>query len=158
MPRDQAIDPLMQLERCHRRLEEACDALGPATETEDRKATIEDVAAFLERQIRRHEDDEESSLFPRLASKPELADDLAKLTKEHAHHDELRRRFRDASATLDGPKPNWPELCQVADELVRSYRDHIALEETRLFPAARAALSPEDLAAMRTEMDARRGR
>lgn len=145
-------DPFEQLERCHRRLEEACDALGPATETQDR-ATLEDVAAFLDRQIRRHEDDEDQSLFPRLKGKTEVTADIERLEKEHAHHSELREKFQAALTALD-----WPTLRTTADELIRSYRDHIALEESRVFPAARAALTPAEVAEMRTEMDARRGR
>lgn len=152
MPREEAKDPFVQLERCHRRLEEACDALGPATETEDR-ATLEDVAAFLARQIRRHEDDEDESLFPRLAGNAELKPALERLTREHQHHAELQSRFRQA---LEAGA--WVDLRAVSDELVRAYRDHIALEEGTVFPAARAALGPDDLAAMRVEMDARRGK
>lgn len=157
MPRNDSIGPLDQLERCHRRLEEACDALGPATETQDRQ-TIEDVAAFFDRQIRRHEDDEDGSLFPRLAAKPELAADIERLRKEHEHHAGLRARFHAAIATLSSETPDWPGLTRAADELIRAYRDHVQLEESRLFPAARAALTADDLAAMRTEMDERRGK
>jgi hemerythrin-like domain-containing protein len=152
MPRDEGKDPFDQLERCHRRLEEACDALGPATEMEDR-ATLEDVAAFLARQIRRHEDDEDESLFPRLARVAELAPTIARLKTEHAHHGELQSRFRQA---LEASA--WPELRKVSDELVRAYREHIAVEESELFPAARAALTEADLGAIRDEMNARRGR
>ena len=152
MPREEAKDPFVQLERCHRRLEEACDALGPATETEDR-ATLEDVAAFLARQIRRHEDDEDESLFPRLAGNAELKPALERLTREHQDHAELQSRFRQALEA-----GSWVDLRAVSDELVRAYRDHIALEEGTVFPAARAALGPDDLAAMRVEMDARRGK
>lgn len=152
MPRDEVKDPFSQLERCHRRLEEACDALGPATETEDR-ATLEDVAAFLARQIRRHEDDEDESLFPRLAKNAELKPALDRLTAEHAKHADLQSRFRQALES-----DSWPELRKVADELVVAYRDHIALEESTVFPAARSLLSAADLDAMRSEMDARRGK
>jgi hemerythrin-like domain-containing protein len=152
MPRDEGKGPFDQLERCHRRLEEACDALGPATEMEDR-ATLEDVAAFLARQIRRHEDDEDESLFPRLAGVTELGPTLARLTAEHRHHAELQSRFRQA---LEAGA--WPELRKVSDELIRAYREHIAVEEAQLFPAARAALTEADLSAIRDEMNARRGR
>lgn len=152
MPRDDLKDPFAQLERCHRRLEEACDALGPATETED-LATLEDVAAFLARQIKRHEDDEDESLFPRLVHSAELKPALERLTAEHAKHAELQSRFRRALEERE-----WPELRRVSDALVGAYRDHIALEESVVFPAARAALTPADLEAIQSEMAARRGR
>ena len=60
-------DPLAQLERSHRRLEEACDALTMAARDRDIE-TAGDVCAFFARQVRRHEEDEEQSLFPRLAN------------------------------------------------------------------------------------------
>lgn len=152
MPRDGTLDPFEQLERCHRRLEEACDALGRATETEDR-ATIEDVVGFLERQIRRHDDDEDASLFPRLKDEPELVEPLARLTAEHEKHVELRNQLKSAFEASD-----WATTRRIADEIVRAYREHIALEETTVFPLARTALNADDRAAMRKEMDARRGR
>jgi hemerythrin-like domain-containing protein len=152
MPRDDAKDPFEQLERCHRRLEEACDALGPATEAEDRQ-TIEDVLAFLERQIKRHEEDEDDSLFPRLAGNTDLAGPIAQLAEEHKKHAALQAQLKAALAAND-----WPKLRQTADELARAYRDHIALEEGRIFPAAQAALTTEARTEMRREMDARRGK
>lgn len=154
-PRDESIDPFSQLERCHRRLEEACDALDRAVPSRDLE-TVADVAAFLGRQIRRHEDDEDASLFPRLAAKADLADPIARLKEEHEAQGRLRDRLEDAlGGRVDDP---WKEIAAVADELIRSYRAHIALEEGTVFPAARAALGPDDLAAMQTEMNARRGR
>ncbi|MBX3233037.1 MAG: hemerythrin domain-containing protein [Labilithrix sp.] len=158
MPRDEAIDPFAQLERCHRRLEEACAALGEAVDAHDLE-TVADVAAFFARQIKRHEDDEDRSLFPRLQGRPELAADLARLTDEHVEHGKLQVRLDDAVAgRLDPSADLWKELGAVADALIRAYRAHIDVEETRIFPAARATLGPTDLAAIRTEMDARRGR
>lgn len=152
MPHDEAKDPFEQLERCHRRLEEACDALGPATETADR-STIEDVARFLNRQIRRHEDDEDHSLFPRLAEREELKEFLVRLRGEHAKHLALQERLHSALAS-----EAWSDLRAISDELVRAYRDHIELEEREVFPVARRVLDASALAAMREEMNARRGK
>jgi hypothetical protein len=39
-----------------------------------------------------------------------------------------------------------------------AYERHVDIEETRVFPAARAALGAAELAAMADEMQARRGR
>ena len=49
-------------------------------------------------------------------------------------------------------------LGKAARALFRSYAAHVRAEEEELFPAARAALSPSDLAQMTEEMAGRRGR
>lgn len=157
MPHNESIDPFSQLERCHRRLEEACVALEEAVPKRDIE-TIGDVAAFLGRQIRRHEDDEDGSLFPRLEAlgATDLSPALARLHTEHALHEQLRQQLEDAlSGRVDDP---WKALGDVSAELIQSYRAHIALEESAVFPVAREKLGADDLAAMRSEMEARRGR
>lgn len=152
-------DPMTQLERSHRRLEEACDALAVAEAARD-LATVSDVCSFFARQVRRHEEDEEGSLFPRLeAAGPsdDVRATLARLSAEHREHEALHRRLEDALAgRVEGDV--WAEIARVADLIVRAYRTHIEEEEKVLFPAARALLGPDDLTAMRSEMDARRGR
>jgi hemerythrin-like domain-containing protein len=152
-------DPIGQLERSHRRLEQACDALVVASTSRDIE-TVSDVCSFFARQVRRHEEDEERTLFPRLrAAKPssDLELILARLAAEHREHEELHRRLEDAVAgRVDGDV--WAEIEKVADEIMRAYRKHIEVEETSLFPAARGVLGPEELASVRQEMDARRGR
>ena len=152
-------DPIHQLERSHRRLEEACDALAVASTAHDIE-TASDVCAFFARQGRRHEEDEESSLFPRLeAAGPsaEVRGLLERLSADHREHEALVRRLEDALAgRLEGDL--WAEVARIADLVTRAYRAHIEQEEKVLFPAARALLGPDALAAMQGEMDARRGR
>lgn len=152
-------DPIAQLERSHRRLEEACDALVQASCSRNIE-TVSDVCAFFSRQVRRHEEDEEASLFPRLrAAKktPELEALLERLATEHREHEALHRRLEEAVAgRVEGDV--WTEIASVADLIMLAYRRHIEEEERSLFPATRALLGPEELAAMQGEMDARRGR
>ena len=158
---DRAVndDPFLQLERSHRRLEEACDALGVASTTRDIE-TVSDVCSFFSRQVRRHEEDEERSLFPRLRAAGASADVvsiLERLSAEHREHETLQRRLEDAVAgRVEGDV--WPEIARVADLLARAYRTHIEEEEKALFPAARVLLGAGDLEAIRAEMNARRGR
>ncbi len=78
-PPREPSDPFVQLQRSHRRLEEACAALGAAITGRDIE-TVNDVASFFARQVRRHEEDEDGSLFPRLIGRAELTDVLARLT------------------------------------------------------------------------------
>jgi len=152
-------DPIAQLERSHRRLEEACDALGRAV-TERDIETASEVCSFFARQGRRHEEDEDASLFPRVeAADPtsELRAVLERLSAEHHEHERLHHRLEDALAgRVEGDI--WAEIGQVADLVTRAYRTHIEEEERSLFPAARKMLGAEDFDAMRREMEARRGR
>lgn len=137
-------DPFEMLERSHRRLEEELQAIvmEPAADVAAR------VLEFLDRAVKRHEDDEEQSLFPRL---PEL---LAPLVRElAAQHEEQRRLVEELRAAHD------EKAIQVAAlALQAAYARHIRAEEQQLFPAARTALDDDARAAMLDEMQARRGR
>ena len=144
-PRDED-DPFAQLERCHRRLEERLEAFARApgdAEEEER------FFAFLDRSIRRHEDDEEASLFPRLAASAELAPVIASLREEHRAQAERQQKLREAKGAAD--------KAQILSELAAGYRAHIEKEERALFPAAKRALDADATRALAHEMDARRG-
>jgi len=151
-------DPFDQLLRSHRRLEErltdlpvaAADLAGPRRD--EALAYIEDTLAWMGRAVRRHEDDEETSLFPRLAGRSEIEPLIRKLAEEHKLHEKLQDELRAVAAT-DAARAKT-----IVDELVAAYATHIKEEEEQLFPAARTLLAPADLAAMAAEMDARRGR
>jgi len=146
-------DPFEQLTRSHRRLEEACAALIEASRAEHLdEPTARAVADFFARQVRRHEADEEESLFPRLASNAELTAIIEQLRKEHEAHVALHERLERALAT-----PVLIEVRQVAAALEDAYRTHIDVEEAVLFPTARRLLKEHDLAAIVDEMQARRG-
>jgi hemerythrin-like domain-containing protein len=149
-------DPFEQLTRSHRRLEEALSALVDAARG-DRldETTARDVAGFLARQVRRHEADEEESLFPRLATIAELAPILDQLRAEHAAHVALHERLERA---LSASELELDEVRRVAAALEDAYRTHIDVEEAVLFPTARRTLKEPDLAAIVDEMQARRGR
>ena len=157
-------DPFTQLERSHRRLEErledltwiAREAKGAAADVD----AIRDVAGFFTRAVRRHEEDEESSLFPRLRGNADIETLLEQLAAEHREHVALHARLEPLIATLDRSPDDSSaieELAQVAAALVSAYRTHMDAEEKTLFPAARAALDAEALAAIAREMQERRG-
>jgi hemerythrin-like domain-containing protein len=143
-------DPFEMLERCHRRLEETLEMLRTPT-----RQSLDEALAFIDRAVRRHEDDEEQSLFPRLSRVPQLAGLLDRLTVQHRDQtalvDELRTQL--AAAT-----PDDAQLRDIVARLDAAYRQHINIEERELFPAAKAALDADDLGGMASEMDARRGR
>jgi hemerythrin-like domain-containing protein len=143
-------DPFEMLERCHRRLEETLDRL----RTPSRQA-LDEALAFVDRAVKRHEDDEEQSLFPRLSRVPQLAGLLDRLTIQHRDQTALVEELR---TLLGAATPDDAKLADVVARLDAAYRDHIAIEERQLFPAAKAALDADDLGGMASEMEARRGR
>lgn len=151
--------PLVQLERSHRRLEEACEALSIAARDHDIE-TASDVCAFFARQVRRHEEDEERSLFPRLVdagASPELRALLERLAREHREHEAVHARLEEAvSGRFEGDL--WQELTAIAELMTRAYQAHVAREEAHVFPAAEALLGSDAIDAIAREMDARRGR
>jgi hemerythrin-like domain-containing protein len=153
-------DPLVQLERCHRRLEEACQMLASAAVDHDIDAANE-AFGFFGRQGKRHEGDEDVSVFPRLAARSDASAEvqraITEIAAEHAHHAALHERL---DAILAGREEGdmWSALADVAQALSTSYAAHIAKEETVLFPAVRTLLTDDDREAIATEMEARRTR
>jgi hemerythrin-like domain-containing protein len=148
-------DPFEQLTRSHRRLEQALSALSDAARG-DRldEQTARDVADFLARQVKRHEADEEESLFPRLANATDVAAIVAQLRDEHVAQAALHERLERALANPS----DLDEIRRVAIALEDAYRTHIDVEEAVLFPAARRSLSSRDLELIHGEMRARRDR
>ncbi len=153
-------DPFVQLERSHRRLEDACDALSIAARDRDIE-TVTNICAFFARQVRRHEEDEELSLFPRLTSAGARAI-IEGLAREHREHEALHARLERAASGRseegETPRDQWSEIETIAEELRRRYRVHIEREEKELFPTARQLLSPGALDEVLKEMSTRRGR
>ncbi|MGZ3405933.1 MAG: hemerythrin domain-containing protein [Polyangia bacterium] len=143
-------DPFEMLERCHRRLEETFDLLRTPT-----RQALDEALAFIDRAVKRHEDDEELSLFPRLSRVPQLAGLLDRLTVQHRDQTALVAELR---MLMEAAEPDDAALADVVTRLDAAYREHIELEERELFPAARAAFDADDLGGMASEMDARRGR
>jgi hemerythrin-like domain-containing protein len=143
-------DPFEMLERCHRRLEETLQSLRAPS-----RQALDEALAFIDRALKRHEDDEEQSLFPRLQRVPQLAGLLDRLTVQHRDQTALVDELR---ALMDAAQPDDAALRDVVARLDAAYREHIAVEERELFPAAKAALDADDLGGMASEMDARRGR
>jgi hemerythrin-like domain-containing protein len=150
-------DPFAQLERSHRRLEERLEDLAQADAA--RIDVVRDVAAFFARAVKRHEQDEEESLFPRLRDRTELAPILERLAREHVEHAALHAQLDRVIEALDAGTPEAArELGRTTTALMHAYREHVDEEERVLFPAARALLDEAALVAIAAEMAARRQR
>jgi hemerythrin-like domain-containing protein len=158
---------LEMLERSHGKLQEAlgelrsaANAIAAGSKSDADLAVIHDAVEFFERSVTRHEADEEQSLFPRLRGKAGIDPVLETLVDDHREHNRLHRRLREIAGTWGDslPEPEHAQhLVRLVTELEDAYARHIALEDEKLFPAARA-LSAQELAAAAEEMQARRGR
>ncbi len=150
---DSENNPFETLRSCHRRLKERLGVLVEHGAKEDVVQVADDVLGFLERSARRHERDEEESLFPRLAADPALASVLATLSEEHKLHEEL---LTDLGYAVDAG--DSAAIQNLARSLAASYDKHILLEESVLFPRAEELLDEAALLEMVEQMEARRGR
>lgn len=165
-------DPIGLLGDCHRRVERflgvlvkvASDARGQSLSVEQRGA-LETALRYFREAAPKHTADEEESLFPRMraAGGPAVEAVLAQVEALEADHvragpahdevDSLGRRWLD-EGRLSGA--DAARLCDVVNELAAMYRNHIAIEDREVFPAAAAALTAEQRKAIGAEMAARR--
>jgi hemerythrin-like domain-containing protein len=163
-------DAVAMIEAAHRQQEARVTALLTAARSlaagrggADEVREVADCAAFLERCAQRHVPDEEQSLLPALARRggTAVAPLIARITAEHRQHDAAHRQLAAAIAALpaDGhaSAATASELLVAAIELGDLYRAHLAIEEAELVPALRKWLTPEELQAAATEIQARRG-
>jgi hemerythrin-like domain-containing protein len=167
-PESNFTDPIGLLTDCHRRIERflsvlvrvAADARGGAL-TAEQRAALETALRYFRDAAPKHTADEESTLFPRLRScAPQalaqidaLESDHDRADLQHAEVDRLGREWLDTGAL---PPDAAMRLSAILAELSELYRDHIAIEEGSVFPAA-AVLAHADRIAMGKEMAARRG-
>lgn len=146
-------DPLERFEEEHAEaltvlghLDTAIEALEAGASSAGRLAEVARALTFIRDAVRRHNENEERALFPL------IQDDLpsALFVEEHGELRALERRVDDA---LHAPEAAH-RVCAPARELSRLLRAHIERENQMLFPAARALLGPEGLAAVARRMEA----
>ncbi len=156
-------DPAGMLTQCHRKIEQRLAALpriAAALRAGDPAAppALAETLDHFDHAGARHTEDEEYSVFPRLAG-----DDtrrlLDALSAEHRAHEAIYLAFRTVAKKLIETAPSEAlvtELETHAAALTSAYRDHIAAEEKDLIPRL-AALPPAELRAIGLEMRLRRG-
>jgi hemerythrin-like domain-containing protein len=164
--------PLGLLSDCHRRIEHFLDLLvaiaqrvasGPLTP--DQRRDLESALRYFSTAAHRHTADEEQSLFPRLRARDdptttETIEVLGRLERDHhdadGHHsavDTLGRRWM-TTGRLDPAEAHALGTHLAALEAI--YKEHIGIEDRKLFPAAARLLSSDQLIAVGLEMAARR--
>lgn len=173
-PADHGFDePLGLLSDCHRRIERFLRALLIIAREhqggrlpEDRAATLRQALEYFRTAAPRHTADEEESLFPRLkASEHQEAPEARRLMDRlgadhrdaetrHAAVDAIGGRWlRDGALDADTVKG----LIEHLEALDGMYREHIAVEDEQLFPAASRILERDELERVGQEMAGRRG-
>ena len=134
--------------------------------TEEHRAALETSLRYFREAAPKHTADEEESLFPRLrridpAKMQAILARIDSLKQGHEcagkAHDEVDRlgQLWLTSGRLSPDEAS--RLSTVLDQLAKLYRNHIAIEDTEVFPFAASMLPPSDRESVGTEMAARRG-
>ena len=165
--------PLSLLSECHRRIERFLADMsgvinsrkGGVLDDSDRSA-LAGAVQYFSVAAPRHTADEEESLFPRLRSANveeanQVLEEIGRLEADHERADACHAEANALASrwlsegTLSAAETN--RLSKLLETLVAIYREHIAIEDSRVFPAAAAVLPANELEAVGREMAARRG-
>lgn len=160
--------PFEMLEACHERVQRSLallarliahiDARGHDAQS---RSAARDVLRYFDLAAPQHHEDEERHVFPCLLALGDaaLAADVQRLCADHlrmaALWGELRVALQGWSADA-AAGPIDAATRATAAAFRAAYDDHIALEEGRVFPAARGCTDTAAAAAMGEEMAARR--
>jgi hemerythrin superfamily protein len=167
VPRGRAIQPFDVLDACHQQLVTALQQLGDLVEHlqdqgVDGKAQemARKLFQFFMTTARQHHLDEEKHVFPTLLSSgdDELIRHTLRLQQDHGWIEEdwleLAPQIESIAAGY-----NWfnIDLLSHAIPVFQAlYQDHMALEESLIYPEAKARIAAWDLAGMGREMSQRR--
>lgn len=160
-------DPLGMLKDCHRRIERFLNILwmvagrakGRSLTDEEREA-VEAALEYFRVGGRRHNADEEESLFPRMRTEAGENGELARLEKDHRTaeglHATVEELYRMWIADGGLNAGSAAKLGAAAEALKGLYEAHIRVEEDVVFPQAAGALDKDTIAAIGREFQARR--
>lgn len=162
-------DGLEMLDACHRRMMDALDTLDALVARLDEhgddaqaRAMAAEVVAFFSGTAHQHHQDEERHVFPRLleAATPEVAQVVLRLQQDHRW---LEQDWLELSAHLqalaDGQ--SWWDralLREGGEVFIALLHDHLTLEESLIYPEARARLSLAEREAIGREIGREPGR
>lgn len=161
-------DAFQLLLDCHERIRTFSSlavrlALLPDVPPAERAEAATRVERYFTLALPKHVEDEDLTLAPRLR-------ELGLSPEAQRALEEMMRQHQEIEARLATLGPLW-RLLSVSPErhgelaprlggsepLAKLLEEHLRLEESALFPEARARLAPETLEAMAAEMRARRG-
>lgn len=136
---------LSHLERLARR------PAGPAA-----AAMAQGLFLWLKDELPLHFADEEASLYPRLAPH-DPAGTLAALAADHQRDTQLAGAVLETLRRIAAGEALAPDALAAVLGFVRLHREHLAVEEAKIMPLARAVLTPAAKLALAGEMTVRRG-
>lgn len=160
--------PFEMLHACHERvqrtldlLERLCQYLLDTGCDASAQAAARDVLRYFDIAAPRHHEDEEQHVFPLLeaSSDPLLRSAVARL---HAEHGAMADRWHQARKSLQALADGHTAVFSAAERaalaaFAAGYAEHIALEETLVYPAARSVMDEAALQEMGRQMRQRRG-
>ena len=164
-------DPTGLLSDCHRRIEVFLDTLSAAGKvmdehpSEDTARALQTALVYFRQAAPKHTADEEESLFPRLRGREEAEvksalSTLDRLEKDHdtvsplhAEVERLAEMYLEAGILCASDVQAFRTAVARLQEI---YREHIAVEDSTVFPVAARLLSDNDKSAIAQEMAARR--
>ncbi len=155
------------LDDCHREMQRQLGLLGALARdietdglTPAVRARVHEVQTWFNVQAREHHLDEEHNVFPALlaSADEEVVQAAHRLTQDHAWLETDWMEIEPSLAAA-GDGYTWfdPAVLRYAvDVFQQLYLDHIVLEETLAYPAARSAIPQAEIVAMGVEMARRR--
>lgn len=166
-------DPIALMKDCHRRIEHFLNVIQLVAEHASSSHLDDSAASELQTAMRYfreaaplHTADEEQSLFPEIRAlrhdRPEaLIQRAAVLEAQHREAERLHELVHEQLArwieTRRLDAPSLEELQCRIEKLRALYREHIAFEDDKLFPAASRSLDPAAISRIGRAMAARRG-
>jgi hemerythrin-like domain-containing protein len=154
------------LDECHRqtlaaidKLEAIVDRIEAGADPSTRELAS-DVVRHFTMTARQHHEDEERHVFPKLLAGADADTEQNILRLQQDHH-WLEEDWRELEPHLDAIArgQNWYDVAFLRDGVTvfaALSRDHIELEESFLYPEARARIGPVEAQTMGREMAARR--
>ena len=162
-------DPIGMLTDCHRRIERFLHILCLVAErargrnlTGEETEAVEAALHYFQEGGRRHNADEEDSLFPRLRTQCSDKEwqEVAALVSDHRRADELHASvealYRTWIAVGRLKADEEATILSATDELRELYQAHIRTEEEVVFPRAARLLDSSAVAAIGQEFRTRR--
>jgi iron-sulfur cluster repair protein YtfE (RIC family) len=160
---DDVVDLLLA---CHERIRSFTALARAVGERSDVSASeVADACSRVERYFTEalplHVRDEEDSLFPRLHGlSPAIDEALLSMKEQHAAHEqvlgELLFALSEVRRNPSGAERR-AELVLAAERLDGAFAEHLALEETVIFPALSQFIAPAVETAIKDELRGRRG-
>jgi len=155
------------LDQCHRDTLVALDSLNELVanlrdegDSGRVRAMAADVVKFFDTTSRQHHEDEERHVFPKAlaAGDPAIVQSVLRLQQDHGWLEEDWLEISSHLKALAAGQSMWDldflrEACEVFTALLH---DHMALEESCIYPQARARLQAGERHEMGREMAARR--